>query len=148
MLLACALLPAILWLILRFTMAPGPYEMDSPTGKGTFFPHLVIYSVFYYVLAGISAWGACSAWHYGADWGALLLLFAMAYSLIFNIWLAFNFETYMHARYIVGNPALNGMIGKSPYTLNRYAATLALAVSALLLFLVGVVITAAVMVVK
>lgn len=139
MLLACALLPAILWLILRFTMAPGPYEMDSPTGKGTFFPHLVIYSVFYYVLAGISAWGACSAWHYGADWGALLLLFAMAYSLIFNIWLAFNFEAYMAGRY---------RFNKSPYSLNRYAVTLALAVSALLLFLAGVVNTAAVMVVK
>lgn len=140
MLLACVLLPCVFWLILRFTMAPGPYEMDisNGTARGTFFPQLIVYSIFFYALAGMGAYGACSAWHYGVDWGACLLLFAMAYSLLFNIWLAFNFEMYMQRRYMVPG-------GKSPYTLNRYAATMALAVSAILLFLAGVVLTATAM---
>jgi len=132
-------LPCLLWLLLRFTCSPGPYELDS-AGKGTFFPHLIMYSVFFYLLAGLSACGAYLAWFHSAGWGSCFLLFAMGYALLFNVWLAFNFEMYMQTRYSPN--------AKSPYTLNRYAVTLALAVSAILMFLAGVVLTATVMVAK
>lgn len=131
-------LPFAIWIGLRLSMPPGPYEMDSGAGKtpGTFFPHLIMYSVLFYAFAGLGIWGAVFAWTRFAEVGAMLLLFSAVYALLFNGWMAFMFETYMHQRYVTG---------KSPYTLGRYAVTLALAGSTVILLLAGIVATVAVL---
>jgi len=136
-------LPAIIWLILRLTMPPGPYEMDQGGRQGTFFPILILYSVAAYAIAIFSAVLAYVGWTHRAGVGVVLLLTAAVDAIIFCFWLVWCFEMYMQQRYPVGNQALAAKIGVSTYTLGRYALTLALGFSALALFLAGVVLTAA-----
>ena len=121
-------LPMFLWLILRFTLAAGPYNMD-PCGKGTFFPHLILYSCFGYAQVILAIFGATWAFGHSANWPAAVLLFAALYAFLFVGLMAFFYEGWMHA---MATPP-----GKSNYTLNRYAAVLSLGVSSVLLLIVG-----------
>lgn len=125
---AAIALPFILWLILRFAMPPGPYNMD-PCGKGTFFPHLILYSVFAYAQVILGVFGATWAFSEGAEIQAGLLLLAGTYALLFAGLLAFFYERWMHA---VTTPP-----GKSNYTLSKYAAVLSLGISSVLLLIGG-----------
>jgi hypothetical protein len=148
------ILPILLWLILRFTMSPGPYNMD-PCGKGTFFPHLIMYSVFGYVIVALSAIGATWGIARGLNWHpALVLLFAGIDGLLFAGFLTFFYEGWMAVRYPGIIITINGLtevkmngtgeqLGKSNYTLDKYALILSLGVSSVTLLIVGAVWTAA-----
>ena len=131
-------LPMLLWLLFRFTMSPGPYNMD-PCGKGTFFLHLIMYSVFGYAVVALSVFGACWGTAMGLDWHpALVLLFAAVCGLLFVGLLSFWYEGYMVQRY--PGPEL---VGPSNYTIGKYAAVLALGFSSVALLIVGALWTAA-----
>jgi hypothetical protein len=134
------ILPFFLWLILRFTMSPGPYNMD-PCGKGTFFPHLIMYSVFGYVVLFLSVF--CGTWgtNRGLNWHpALVLLFAGIDALLFVGFLTFFYESWMHSM----APSLTANIpGKSNYTLRKYTLVLSLGISSVVLLIWGALWTAA-----
>jgi hypothetical protein len=128
-------LPIVLWIALRLTFPAGPYEMDHGNGaaKGTFFPLLILYQVFFYVIAGLGLGGAFWNWNYDENmWPSMFLLAAAFYALLLNGLLLCWYEGYLHTRY--PGPA---RIGVSNYTLNRYAANMALALSSLALFFAG-----------
>jgi hypothetical protein len=119
--------------ILRFTLPAGPYEMDngSGTAKGTFFPLLILYQAFFYVIAGLGLGGAFWNWHYDENmWPSMFLLAAAFYALVLNALLLFWYEGYLASRYPNGT---------SNYTLNRYAVVMALGFSSLALFFAGVI---------
>jgi len=122
--------PFVLWLLFRLYLPAGPYNMD-PCGKGTFFPHLILYSVFAYAQVILGVFGAAWAFGEGAKIQAGLLLFAAAYALLFAGFMAFFYESYM-----VGQPA------KSSYTLSKYAVVLSLGFSSIILLIAGGVWTA------
>ncbi len=121
-------LPFILWLVFRLSMSPGPYNMD-PCGKGSFFPHLILYSVFGYVLVTLGVFGSTWAFSEGAKPQAGLMLAAAIYALLFAGFLAFFYEAWMHA---VTTPP-----GKSNYTVGKYALVLALGHSSTILLISG-----------
>lgn len=121
-------LPFFIWVVLRFAMPAGPYNMD-PCGKGTFFPHLILYSVFGYAQVVLGIFGATWGLGHGADWPAVVLLFAALYAFLFAGLLAFSYEGYMHG---MATPP-----GKSNYTLTRYAMVLSLGFSSVILLVVG-----------
>lgn len=111
----------------------GPFEMDNGRAKGNFFPLLVLYSVFFYALAIASFIGAYEAWVYNATDAPGLFLWAGCFALLFNIWMTFQYEEYLQARYPEEG------LGVSNYTARKYAFTMAVAGAALLSFAVGVV---------
>lgn len=124
-------LPFFIWVILRFVMPAGPYNMD-PCGKGTFFPHLILYSVFGYAQVILGIFGATWGFGHGANWPAAVLLFAALYSFLFVGFLVYFFEAYMHSNY-----PPTPQVGKSDYTLTRYAMVLSLGFSSVILLVVG-----------
>lgn len=129
---AAVILPLALWVLFRLSLPPGPYNMD-PCGKGTFFPHLIAYSVFGYVQAAFSVFGAAWGISRGLEWHpALVLLFAAINALLFVGFLAFFFESYMESNYPYG-----GQVGKSNYTVGKYALVLALGFSSVILLIAG-----------
>ena len=130
---AAIALPFLLWLILRFTLPPGPYNMD-PCGKGTFFPHLILYSTFAYAQVTLGVFGATWAFSHGAKEQAGLLLFAAAYALLFAGYLAFCYESWMAS---MAQPPTVNLPGKSNYTLAKYAVVLSLGFSSIALLIVG-----------
>ena len=124
-------LPFFLWIVLRFSMPAGPYNMD-PCGKGTFFPHLILYSVLGYAQVILGVFGATWAFGHSANWPAAILLFAALYAFLFSGLLIFFYERFMAAAY---PPIMTP--GKSNYTLTRYAMVLSLGFSSVLLLIVG-----------
>ncbi len=122
-------LPFLLWCIFRLGLPAGPYRMD-PCGKGTFFPHLIAYSVFGYAQVALGVFGASWGISRGLEWHpALVLLFAAIDALLFAGFMAFFYEAYMHAT--TTNP------GKSNYTISRYALVLAFGHSSTILLITG-----------
>ena len=119
--------PAVLWAIFRFTLPTGPYAMDQGRHRGSFFPLLILYNVFGYALLLLSMSMALIAYNHELAWAGLLFLVAGVEALVFNGWLLFTYERYMHAT----------AVGVSNYTLNRYALTLSLGFSAVITCVVG-----------
>jgi hypothetical protein len=121
--------PFIIWVLVFLSLGPGSYSMDQNGKEGTFYPLLILYSVFFYVVAGLGLFG--SIWAYGALgnlWPSSVLLVAAAEAMLFNGALLFFYEGYLHE--------------KTSYTRARYAAVLALGISAVLMLLVGAVMVA------
>lgn len=133
------LLPVVFFTVLHLAFnlkmhGDGPFEMDHGGNEGTFFPMLILYSVFFYALATASFLGAYEAWVYNAVDAPGFFLWAGCFALLFNIWVTFQYERYLHSRYPSG-----GKDGVSSYTARKYAFTMALAGAALLSFAAGVV---------
>lgn len=120
----------LLWIYFRLALPAGPFNMD-PCGKGTFFAHLILYSVFSYAQVVLGVFGAIWAFGHGQNWPATLLLFSALYAFLFAGLLAFFYESYMVANYPTN------IVGTSNYTLNKYALVLALGVSSVLLLIAG-----------
>lgn len=124
-------LPFFIWVILRFAMPAGPYNMD-PCGKGTFFPHLILYSVFGYAQVVLGIFGATWGFGHGANWPAAVLLFAALYAFLFA-----GLLTYLYERFMTGYATGGPLLAKSNYTLTRYAMVLSLGFSSVILLIVG-----------
>jgi len=128
-------LPILLWLLLRFTLPAGPYEMDNGFGsaKGTFFPLLILYQAFFYILAGLALYGARWNWEYNQNlWPSLFLFAAAIYALMFNGLLVFYYERYLAHRY----PG-QSRLAVCNYTIDKYALILSLGISSVMLFVAG-----------
>jgi hypothetical protein len=128
MIIAILALPALLWMILRISMSAGPYNMDQGQHRGSFFPLLILYSVFAYIILIASACGAFFSYCADQNWPAFLFLSAGIEALLFAGFLVFFYEGYMHAT----------ASGTSNYTLNKYAVVLSLGVSAVVTFVLAV----------
>jgi hypothetical protein len=128
-------IPVTLWILLRFTLPAGPYEMDHGHGsaKGTFFPLLILYQAFFYILAGLALFGAHWNWQYNDNlWPSLFLCVAALYALLFNGFVLFFYEGYLTTKY--PGPTRPGV---SSYTISRYALVLSLGFSSVGLFVAG-----------
>lgn len=125
-------LPALLWVIFRITLPPGPFEMDHSGQPGTFYALMIAYQRFFYFVAGASIAGAVAARMFERNEPAATLLLAAACAMLFNGLLTLWYESYLHTR-----GSQSGQ-GKSSYTANKYALILSLGVSAAVLLLVGV----------
>jgi hypothetical protein len=132
---AATALPLILWIIFRLGLPAGPYRMD-PCGKGTFFPHLICYSVFGYFQVLLGIFGATWAYDYSPTlWPAAMFLLAAINALLFCGFLAFFYEAFMVS---MATPP-----GNSNYTVGKYSLVLALGFSSIVLLIGGAVWTAA-----
>jgi hypothetical protein len=142
-------LPLILWIFFRLALRAGPYEMDHGNGTkpGTFFPLLILYSVFFYVVAGLGFYGASWTFRYtGNLWVCGVFLIAALCSLLFNGLLVFFYEGYMTVKYpgkeFSEARGVYEKIGPSNYTLNKYALILSLGFSSVALLITGTVLLA------
>lgn len=122
------LLPIVSIVICRFALLFPAYEMDHGNGKckGTFYPLLILYSVFFYVLAALGVIGF--AWSH-----IPVFLLSAGEALFVNIWLLLCYEAYMYSRYPEG---------KSNYTRGKYALTLAMGYSSALTMVIAVILAA------
>ena len=133
------LLPVVFFAVLQlgFTLKMygyGPFEMDHGGKEGSFFAIQILYSVFFYILAAASFFGAYESWVYSAVDAPGFFLWAGCFALLFNIWVTLKYKGYLHSRY----PGI-GKMGVSNYTARKYAFTMAVAGAALLSFAAGIV---------
>jgi succinate dehydrogenase hydrophobic anchor subunit len=142
-------LPLILWILSRLFLPAGPYEMDHGNGTkpGTFFPLLILYRAFGYILVGLNVYGADWSYKHTCNlWVCGVFLAAALYSLLFAVLPLFFYEGYLHGKYLGqdASPArgVYEKIGPSNYTLGKYALTLSLGYSSVALLVYGVVMTA------
>lgn len=114
----------IVFFVAYFALSFPTYEMDHGNGqcKGTFYPLLILYSAFFYVLAALGVIGF--AWFH-----VPAFLVSAGEALFVNIWLLLCYEAYMHSRYPEG---------KSNYTRGKYALTLAMGCSSVLTMVIAV----------
>lgn len=128
------IIPLVIFAIARITLPNARFEFDFDVVHSTFF-HLLPY--FDRLAWRIFAFGMVGAFAFrkfvGPGSAAPVLLTASIYALLFIVWMARCYESYLHARY-----PKNGAEGVSSYTLTNYCVTLSLAGSSLILFIVGV----------
>ena len=110
---AAIALPVFLWVVLRFIYPSATYEMDAAKTKGAFVSLMQAFSLFFYVMAGLSLWG------YRESHEVLFLVPFVEALLICGL-LPLFYESYLHVRYSVG---------LSNYTRGKYALILSLAYS-------------------
>jgi hypothetical protein len=112
------------------------YEFDCSLGKGSFFGVFVIYRRLFYTIFAVSL--AISIYSAFQGWPpATIILGAAAIDAILAItWVSWSYESYLGARWPLS--AQNG-IGQTNYSGRKYALTLALGVSSILLFIVGLI---------
>jgi hypothetical protein len=128
-------LPALIWIALRLLLPSGPYSVDQGQHKGSFFPLLIMYSVWSYIVAMVSIFGAVFCHDNGMLWSAGVFVAAAVEALLFSGLLVFFYEGYMHSM----------AAGKSNYTVSKYALILSLGISSILTFLAAVAGTVAAM---
>jgi hypothetical protein len=131
---AAVALPFLLWIIFRLGLPSGAYGMD-PCGKGTFFPHLILYSVFGYIQVLLGIFGATWAYDFSPNlWPAAMFLLAAINALLFCGVLAFFYESFMTDSY-PGGLSVNLKI--SNYTVGKCSLVLALGFSSIVLLIGG-----------
>lgn len=136
--------PMSVWLFIVLRLTDRRFEFDYGFGDGTGFSFTRIYRQIHWVIftpSFILSLGAA-----GLKWEipAISLGAAAFWAFLFNLWLTFNQEAYMHARYPLAfhltlndRNALNQQ-NPSPYTRTRYAVSYAMAFSALFAFVLGI----------
>lgn len=129
-------LPAVIWSVLMLSGTGQLFEMDWGGQGGTFAAYLHPH---YSRLFGIIFWvGLVFGMFIGIAFRqepAGILVLSAVYAHIFNLWVTFCYESYLHVRYPPDN-APSGS-SRSIYTRRRYAITLSLAYSSVILFVVG-----------
>lgn len=129
--LVAILLPVLIWVALLCVIPSGlRWEMDWGATTGSFAYLQSYYSHSFSVIfwAGISL-SLYIATIYRQEPAGILALSAM-YALAFNLWITYCYEGYLHSKY--------GVNQTTNYTVVKYAATLSLAFSSLILFVIGV----------
>lgn len=148
-------LPILIWVALMCIAPHGTarWEMDWSTTPGSF-----AYLQSYYTYSfSVIFWSGISlslyiATIYRQEPAGILALSAL-YALAFNLWVTYCYEGYLHSKYPKIPPPpppsqVDGCsvryitestyIGPSNYTATKYAATLSLAFSSVILFIIGV----------
>ena len=106
--------------------------MDQGNLRGSFFPLLACYQVLAYAVFFGSLLGAFFCYCEGQNMPWSLFLVAAIEAILFAGFLLFSYEMYLQAT----------ASGASNYTLNKYAVTVSLGVSAILTFVLAVGLTA------
>ena len=118
-------LPFAIWIVNRLALPAGSYEMDAGGKEGRFYPLLILYSAFFYIVAGLSIYGAVFAWDFRLGWPPILFLLAAAYAILFCGVTVLFYESYLTSK--ANAP------GKSNYTRTKFAIVRSLGWSAVLL---------------
>ena len=145
----CISLPFLLWILLYSSLKGKFYEMDWGSTPGTFLVPYALYRKLYWVIFSLSLVGMALFIHFPYPPIAIIFLFAAVYSLLFQAWTSFCYESYLHHRYPRSlmhvsteqerQTILRG--SRSSYTNSRHAFTLTLAIVALFLFLAGLIVS-------
>lgn len=137
------LLPFLIWIFLISSHPSNTrYEMDwGVSFPGSFFSFYTLYhrlcSTLF--LSG-STLSLIVAFVCRSEPSGILAL-AAVYALLVDIWMVYCYERYCHSKWPAG--AATGYLGPSNYTTARYMLTLALGVSSLLLFVIGLIMAVA-----
>ncbi len=133
-LLVSAALPIALWLAFCAFLRSDYYAMDQGYHKGSFFPLLILYSVFGYVVFLASLVISMVEFYNNMFWAPSVLMVAAVDALLFVVFLLTSYESYLH--YQADHPE------QSNYSGFKYAMTIALGLSAVVTFIMGLVMTA------
>ena len=133
-LLVTLILPLALWLVFCVALRADTYSMDQGNHRGSFWPLMIMYSVFFYALAFVAFVGAGVEFYAEMFWNPSVLFVAACEGMLFNLVLVFWYESYMH--FTATHPE------HSNYARWKYAATLSLGLSAVLTFTMGLAMTA------
>jgi hypothetical protein len=136
LLISVVLLPFTFLIAFGLFFQSKRYEFDCSIGKGSFFGVFVIYRRLFYTIFSVSL--AISIYSASRGWPpATIILGAAAIDAILAItWMSWSYESYLGARWPLS--AKNG-IGQTNYSGGKYALTMALGVSSLVLFIVGLI---------
>jgi len=129
-------MPVALWLALMPLVRGRRFEMDPNGVRYAFYAIFVLYRRLSYTIFGVSGLMALTGAVYARGSGnhIVLLTSAAIYALLFQVWLTWQYERYLHQRY----RSVSGMDDfPSPYTGAAYAVTISLGVSALVMFCAG-----------
>lgn len=131
----CLVIPIALFLFARFVMPNVRYEFDFSTNPASFTVLLVYFERMAARIFWFGTVGAFAFQHFIGGWGVpVILLGAAIYALLFNIWILTSYESYLQSRYRRDNT-----VGLSSYTVTRYAITLSLGTSSVILLILGVI---------
>lgn len=130
-------LPILLWIGFTTIFHGKRFEMDHGSAQYSFFGIFTIYRRLAFVIFGIGLILSIVSAHRAWPPGTVILAAAAIDAFLFNFWAAVCYESYLHVRY--PRQPLNGstIIGGTNYAGWKYALTLALAASALILFVGG-----------
>jgi hypothetical protein len=135
--LICLPLPFLFWLIFYAELGGRVYEMDHGQKEGSNLA-FVLYRPTFYTIIAVGLIGAIWNAEAKQEWPAIALMGAAIYALLFNAWLAYSYEAYLHAKYPKNLPPnVMNYSGPSNYSGWKYAITLSLACSAIFLFIAG-----------
>lgn len=129
------------------------YEMDFGPDRGSFFAPYGLYRRLFCIVCITGLPLALLSAYIRSETSAALLTAAAIYAILFNGWMAYVYEGYLHSKYPKNppradwdeiNPPINRSqsafyIGRSNYTAIRYATTLTLAFSSLAFFVAGII---------
>ena len=130
----------LLWGCLAIPNWNKRFEMDwGYRNPGSFFAPFAIYRRMAWTIFALSLPQA-GAWAYAkSGFLASLLLMAAILAFLFNFWLTFCYEEYLHSKYVNADAVRLGVVvtNYSSYVGWKYALTLALGLYSLFLFVVG-----------
>ena len=132
---AVILLPILIWAAFTIICWGKVLEMDNGLGNGSFFGIFSIYRRLAYTIFGVALLAALAAADKQWPPAAIICGAAAIYAFLFNGWAAYSYESYLHAKTVPPQG-----IGKSNYSAMKYALTLSLGVSAIVLFVTGIMI--------
>jgi hypothetical protein len=129
------LCPLVLWAFFRVSLSNTMFEFDFDAAHATFSLMLGHFVSIARLLMAVGFGMALASKYTHASSDVIWVCLAGAiYGLLFNVYLCLRYESYLAVRY-----PHNGMPGQSNYTVSRYATTLALGWSAVILTLMGVI---------
>src|SRR5271166_2223463 len=101
---AMFILPFTFWVGLALSMRGNRFEMDNGMGVGSFFAIFAIYRRLGFVIFSVSLLGAITAADQKWPPATIICSAAALYALLFNFWLNYNYESYLHAKYPTNQP--------------------------------------------
>jgi len=129
--------PTLLWTGGMALLHGRCFEMDAHA-RYSFYAILALYRRLSFTLFGVGVLVGLESAYLRLVTVTIATLSAAIYSLLFQVWLTWCYELYLHQRYREG-PSGTLVSLVSSYTGFQYAVTLALGLSALVLFIVGLV---------
>lgn len=132
--LAAVNFPLVFWGAFRLTLPSVVFELDFDLAHATFFFLYDRYARTIWTIFWVGILGSIAYQHFVGHGDAPVFLMASGiYALLFNVWVLTTYERYLHQRY----PRIQNVPGISNYTSSKYALTLALGATTVLLFVLG-----------
>lgn len=129
--------PVFIWAACRVLLPNTTFELDFDVTHATFMLlYDRLYNIAWLMFVGGIALALYGKHEFVPKVASESCLAGALFALAFVVYLLLSYQKYLHARY-----PRNGAPGISPYTVNRYALTNTLGFSALIFFVMGVVLT-------